>query len=297
MRLADPFFLLFGLLFLPLLGAGGRPHLGYSSLGLFGDATPVPLWARLPGWGMGLGIGLLLVALARPQWGETVEQERREARDIVLAMDLSSSMRLDLAAGGGTKIDLAKEAALRFLDLRQGDRVGLLVFGEETYGSWPLSTDLTIVREKIRVLQPDLGGTDLVKPLEKALAHLERVGQSRAKAIILVTDGEAPVPPEARRAIQAKLAAMDVHLYLLGIELGDSAEVLDLVAASGGRVFRLSRAEQFWTRFQEIDRLEPSRVVIERGLVHRDLYAGFALGALACFALAIVGAALAPRVP
>lgn len=297
MRLADPLLLLLGLLFVPLLLARARPHLGYSNLGLFGDAPRVPLWARVPSWAMGLGICLLLVALARPQWGHAIETERLRARDIILAIDLSGSMQTDLRAGGGTKIDLAKEAAIRFLERRQGDRVGLLVFGSETYGSWPLSSDLDVIRQKIRALRPDFGGTDLAKPLEQAVKHFEELGQSGARAIILVTDGEAPIPAPLRREIQAKLTALGIHLYLLGIDLGDPADILDLVARSGGRVWTVSKADEFWNRFQEIDRLEPSVVVVETRLVHRDVYAWFALGGLACLTLAVAGAAVAPRIP
>ncbi len=297
MRLADPLWLLLGLLFVPVLLARARPHLGYSNLGLLGDASGVPVWARLAGWAMGIGIGLLLVALARPQWGQAVERERREARDIVLAMDLSASMQTELRSGGGPKIDLAKAAALRFVERRQGDRVGLLVFGDETYGSWPLSLDLDVVGEKIRALRPDFGGTDLAKPVEKGLAHLQEFGQSTAKAIILVTDGEAPIPAALRHEIQSRLVAMDVHLYVMGIDLGGSADILDLVGRHDGHVFELTRAEDFSSAFEEVDRLEPSVVVVEKRAAHRELYPGFALGGLGCLALAVVGATVAPRIP
>lgn len=297
MRLADPLLLLLGLLSLPLLLPRARQHLGYSSLRLFGDALRAPWWTRLPAWAMGLGICLLLVALARPQWGQAVQSERLQARDIILVIDLSGSMQTEPTAGGGTKIDLAKEAALRFVDRRKGDRVGLLVFGDETYGSWPLSSDLEAVREKIRTLRPDLGGTDLVKPVRKALAHFQEAGQSNAKAIILVTDGEAPIPPDLRQEIKTKMTAMNVHLYLLGIGLGDSADIVDLVNRSGGRVWRVNQAEEFWDRFQEIDRLEPSVVVVEKRLTHRDLFPWFTLGGLGFLSLAVVGAALVTRIP
>lgn len=297
-RLADPLLLLFGLLFLPVLLARARPHLGYSNLGLFGDTPRAWVWPRLPAWTMGFGICLLLLALARPQWGHVIETERLQARDIILAVDLSGSMQDDLKAGGARKIDLAKEAAIRFLERRQGDRVGLLIFGHETYGSWPLSSDLEVIREKIRALRPDLGGTDLATPLDKALAHLQEIGQSKTEAIILVTDGEASLPPHRRQAIQTKLTAMGVRLYLLGIELSDSAEIVDLVSRSGGRIWHLNKAPEFWDRFQEIDRLEPSVVVVEKGLIHRDLSSWFTLGALAFLALGIIGRAIVgPRIP
>lgn len=297
MRLADPPFLLLGLLFLPALLARRKPHLGYSTLALFGDAHHVPVWARFPGWAIGLGIGLLLIALARPQWGQAVELERREARAIILAIDLSGSMQSSVGTGGRTKIDRAKEAALRFVERRQGDRVGLFVFGNETYGSWPLSTDLPVIREKIRALQPDLGGTDLARPLRAALAHVQDLARSQAKAVILVTDGEAAIPAGLREEIQTEVTAMNVHLHLVGIDLPDSADIVDLVNGSGGRVWRIDDAEELWGPFQEIDRLEPSLVTVETRRVRRDLHPWFTLGGLACLSVAVLGASLAPRVP
>lgn len=298
MRLADPLLLLLGLLFLPVIATTVRPHLGYSSLSLFGEASRPPLGLRLPGWLMGLGVCLLLVALARPQWGYVVEEERRQSRDLILIVDLSGSMDETLRTGGGTKLDLAKTAAARFLEGRRGDRVGLLVFGEDTYGSWPLSDDLEVVREKIRALRANLGGTDLIKPLQGALVHFRQFGQSRSKAIVLITDGEARVPEPQRQEIQARLTAMDVHLYVLGIELSKSADIVDLVSRSAGRVWQIDDAGEFSSRFQEIDRLEPSMVVIDKRLTHRDLYPWLASGGLAFVSLAIViGATLAPRVP
>lgn len=296
-QLADPLHLLLGLLFVPLLLARARPHLGYSSLRLFGDLPGVPLWPRLPGWAMGLGACLLLMALARPQWGQVVERERRVARDIILAVDLSGSMKLNLRSGGGLKIDLAKEAALRFVKPRKGDRVALFVFDEETYGSWPLSSDLGIIQEKIRALEPNLSGTDLAKPFEKALAHFQDSGQSSAKALILVTDGDAPIPAQLRQEIQRRLTAMGVHVYLVGIDLVGAVDILDLVGRSGGRVFEVSQVEDFSRAVEEISRLEPSAVVVEKRTRYRDLYPWFTLGGLAALSLAILGAALAPRVP
>jgi len=297
MRLVDPSLLLLGLLLLPALLALGRPDLGYSHPALFGDRQGVPVWARLPGWAMGLGIGLLLVSLARPLGGQVMEQGRLRARDIILAIDGSGSMQGDFRSGEGTRIALAREAALRFVERRKGDRVGLLVFGDETYGSWPLTGDLEVIRDRIRAVKPDLGGTDLVKPFEAALGHFRDLGQSPARALILVTDGEAPISPDRRRALQAALAEMGVRAYLLGVRLRETADVVELVRGSGGRVWNVEDADGFRRAFEEIDRLEPAEVVVERRLVHRELHPWFTLGGLAFLAVGIVGIAAAPRVP
>ena len=297
MRLVDPLLLLLGLLFLSALLARGRPNLGYSRPALFGDRAGVPVWARLPGWAMGLGIGLLLVSLARPLGGQVVEQERLRARDIILAIDGSGSMQGTVGSGEGTRIDLAREAALRFVERRQGDRIGLLVFGDETFGSWPLTGDLGVIRDRIRAVGAELGGTDLVKPFEAAVGHFRDLGQSQARVFILLTDGEAPISPERRQALQGALGEMDVHVYLLGVRLRETADVVELVRGAGGRVWNVEEADGFRRTFEEIDRLEPAEVVVERQLVHRELHPWFTLGGLALLAVGIVGTAVAPRVP
>lgn len=296
-RLADPGLLLLGLLFLPALLPWARPHLGYSSLAVFGALPRAPVWARLPGWAMGLGICLLLLGFARPQAGHIVEQTRLRARDIILAIDLSGSMQRGLPPEGERKIDLAKEATLRFVDRRRGDRIGLLVFGDETYGSWPLSSDLRVIRQQVRGLRADLGGTDLVKPVQGALAHFREAGQSRARALVLVTDGEAPISETLRRELRARLRAMGVRVYLLGIGLNESADIFALVNQGGGRVWNASEAEAMRRAFEEIDRLEPSEVVVEKGIVQRELHPAFTLGGLTLLGLAVIGTALAPRIP
>lgn len=222
---------------------------------------------------------------------QTMEEEHVLARDIILVMDLSGSMQTDLKAGGGKKIDLAKEAALRFVERRRRDRIGLLVFGDETYGSWPLSTDLEVIREMLRGLKPDLGGTDLAKPLEKALRHLQEFGQSKARAIILVTDGQAAIPADRRYEILSRAQMTGARLYLMGIELEPAADIVELVTQAGGTVWTLTEAEEFKERFRELDRLEPSVVVTQTRASHRDVFSWLAMGGLALLALAIISRA------
>jgi len=69
------------------------------------------------------------------------------------------------------------------------------------------------------------------------------------------------------------------------------------VRGVGGRVWNVEEADGFRRTFEEIDRLEPAEVVVERQLVHRELHPWFTLGGLALLAVGIVGTAVAPRVP
>jgi hypothetical protein len=296
-RLADPLLLILALGFLPAVLARRTRHLGYSSLRRFDGASGPPLWVQVSRGALVLGIALLLVSLARPQGGSTIREERRESRDIVLVVDQSGSMAEPLAGARAGRIELARDALLRFLDHREGDRVALLAFDDQAYGLWPMTHDLGVVRSKLGTLQGGRGGTNLVHPLEAALAHFGELGQSRSRVLILVTDGEAPIPEALREALVGRLKTDRVHAYLLGIQLDESADVAVLIRQSGGRVWHVRDGEPLDRAFAEINALETSPVVTARPAGARELYPWFALAALGAFSLAITGEALAPRIP
>lgn len=286
-RLANPFLLLAGVIFLPLFLTGKRAFLGYSHLSLVEPEGKSPFWQRLPDFLLALTIALLILGLARPQWQGAVQREKFFARDILLVVDLSHSMengmKSDLITKDGTrKIDVAKKAALQFIQKRNNDRIGLLVFGDETFGSWPLTRDLGLVSKKVeRLGSAFYGGTNLGQPFLKAMDHFREMGQSTSRVLVFLSDGEATIPAMMKEGIIREMKKMGIHLYLLGINLDkENSDILEIVERVQGRFIATESARELTAAFDEIDSLEPSMVEIEVQGKSKELYPMFALLAL-----------------
>lgn len=273
--LANPSFLLIGVLFLALLFKREDAFLGYPRMNLLEGEKGPRFWHPLSKLLLVLAIALMVFGFARPQWKSLVRQERFLARDIVLVMDLSYSMETGFEEPGGRrKIDVAKSAAARFIESRETDRIGLLVFGDETFGSWPLTRDLNLISKKVsRLGSAFYGGTDLVKPFLKAVDHFREMGQSEKRILVFVSDGEATIPPWEKEAIIDRLKKMDVHLYLVGVQLEKgSSDILEIVRAVGGKFIDVKSSADLEAAFEEINRLEPSLVEVAVRGESQELY-------------------------
>lgn len=285
--LANPSFLLIGIIFLPLFLLRKTAFLGYSHLTLL-EAEGGSRWgARLPQVLFAIIIALLILGLARPQWRRVIKHERFLARDIILVVDLSHSMENGVKGAprgkvGSRKIDMAKEAALGFIQKRKNDRIGLLVFGDKTFGSWPLTRDLDLISKKVsRLGSVFYGGTNLWQPFLKAMEHFRQMGQSTSRILVYLSDGEAMIPDKMREKIITEMHEMDIRFYLLGINLREEkSDLLPIAERIGGRFIDAGSAGALRAAFDEIDRLEPSMVEIEHQGESQELYPIFVLVAL-----------------
>jgi Ca-activated chloride channel family protein len=289
-RLADPSFLLIGVIFLVLFFKKSEaPFLGYPQLNLLGGMKGPRFWLPLSRVLMVVAIALMVFGVARPQWKSLVGQKRFLARDILLVMDLSYSMESAFEGSEGPrKIDVAKSAAAHFIERREGDRIGLLVFGDETFGSWPLTRDLKVISKKVdRLGSTFYGGTELAKPFMRAMDHFREMGQSENRILVYLSDGEAVIPPNVKAEIIAGLKKMTIHLYLVGVRLKkESGDILEIVKAVGGRFIDAGSPGELNAAFEEIDRLEPSLVEVAVQRQSRELHPIVVLFAL-CILLSL----------
>jgi Ca-activated chloride channel homolog len=273
--LADPLFLLVGFIFLPLFISKKAAFLGYSQLHLMDSYRGSGFLRHLPQFLFALTIVLLVIGLARPQKSNVVAYERFLARDIILVVDLSYSMEDTFdTKGGPRKIDVAKKAALQFIQKRENDRIGLLVFGDNTFGSWPLTRDLALILKKVsRLGSTFYGGTDLAQPFLKALAHFREMGQSESRVLVYLSDGKGRIPEKLKERIITEMKKTDTHLYLLGINISkEKNDLLEIVERTDGRFFVADSAVELGKAFEAIDRLEPSMVEIEVQGEVREMY-------------------------
>jgi len=232
------------------------------------------LWLALLGW------ALLVVACARPQWqGEAVELPV-SGRDLMLAVDLSGSMEVEDFEWKGRMVNRLVATQLvagEFIERRVGDRVGLVLFGQQAYLQTPLTFDRTTVKTLLDEAVIGLAGqaTAIGDAIGLAVKRL-REDNSASRVLILLTDG-ANTAGEIEPLKAAELAASEgLKIYTIGIgademmvrslfgsrKVNPSAdldeETLTAIATtSGGRYFRARDLTQLEEIYQLLDELEP----------------------------------------
>jgi Ca-activated chloride channel family protein len=212
-------------------------------------------------------LAALIVAMARPRSGEARSVIPAEGIDIALALDLSSSME-EFMEPGRTRIDAAKETIGEFVAGLENDRVGLVIFQEDALPLSPPTLDYQAVTRLVADLESGLlpDGTAIGLGIAEAVTMLEE-SRARSRIVILLTDGrnnEFTVRPAEAAALAETLG---IRVYTIGISETRSggsnldAELLTEIAeTTGGRAFRVDDEDALGEVYDEIGRLEKSRV-------------------------------------
>ncbi|MCI0566644.1 MAG: VWA domain-containing protein, partial [Acidobacteria bacterium] len=165
----------------------------------------------------------LALALARPQWGAKVEEVRRKGVDVIIAMDVSSSMLAEDVKP--SRLARAREEVATLIDSLEGDRVGLVAFAGEATVACPLTLDYSAAKVFLDVLDPALvpvPGTAIASAIRKSS---EAFGskEKRYKVLVLITDGEDHEKDAVAAAREA--AAEGVVIYTLGVGSGSGSPI------------------------------------------------------------------------
>ena len=239
-------------------------------------------------------LGLLIVAMARPQSTSTSETSNIEGIDIILAQDVSGSMLArDLKPD---RLEAAKQVAQDFVEGRPGDRMGLVVFAGESYTQVPLTTDHEVMIRMLKEMKSGVidDGTAIGDGLATAINRLKD-SDAVSKVIILLTDGmnnAGSVDPYTA-AEMAKLYGIRVYTIgvgsrgtapfpvqtLFGVQYQqvkveiDEKLLLTIANSSGGKYFRATSNQKLDEIYDEIDKLERSKIeVTEFRHVHEEFY-------------------------
>jgi Ca-activated chloride channel family protein len=255
------------------------------------DARPSPLLGVLESTPLLLrlaGLAAVVLALAGPQVVEVHEEPRVEGVGIAIALDLSTSMWAEDMGARRSRLDVAKGAALQFVDARSDD-IGLVTFAGEAFARLPLTHDGFVVKDAVESLEVGLltDGTDIAGAISAGAGLLDDSPHA-SKILILVTDGahnKAGVMPDlAARAA----AAVGVTIYpvAIGQEQGRDTRAMETVLTqaariTGGRYFKATDVGALEEIYAEIDRLvQPSLETVQR--IETTPYGWiFALAALA----------------
>lgn len=157
---------------------------------------------------------LLIIAAARPQWGKKLQILEEKGLDIVVAIDVSTSMLAeDLAPN---RIQRAKNSFATFLDMLTGDRVGLIIFAGDAFVQCPITSDYSALKMFASIVDVGLvpeDGTDIAKAISKANTLFTEDTQNRV--MVLITDGESLQGDFKDAVKQAK--EHNIIIYTLGI--------------------------------------------------------------------------------
>ncbi|MEN8213733.1 MAG: VWA domain-containing protein [Pseudomonadota bacterium] len=228
---------------------------------------------------------LAVTALARPQWLEPPVVREVPTRDLLLAVDLSGSMEAeDFTATGDGKIgrlDAVKQVLDDFLKRREGDRVGLVVFGNAAFVQAPFTQDLNVVRQLLHETAVRMAGpkTAFGDAIGLGITLFER-SKLEQRVMIALTDGNdtgSDVPPADAADIAAEKGIV-IHTVAIGDPGSVGEEALDeaalqaVAAATGGNYYFAQDRESLEGVYETLDKLESRKVETMSYRPRRDLF-------------------------
>ena len=253
-----------------------------------------------------LAVTLLIIVLARPQTTDKFQDMSTEGIDIVLALDISGSM---LARDfRPDRLEASKNVATEFISGRPYDRIGLVVFSGESFTQCPLTTDHAVLINMMREIQSGMieDGTAIGNGLATAVNRIKD-SEAKSKVIILITDGvnnRGEIAPATAAGI-AKTYGIRVYTIGVGtqgvapypvqtpygmqyqdmqVEI-DEAILREISQTTGGKYFRATDNNKLVQVYNEIDKLEKSKIDV-RQLSRK--YEKYLFPALAAFCLLVI---------
>ncbi|MDG2393662.1 MAG: VWA domain-containing protein [Thalassotalea sp.] len=235
---------------------------------------------NLPVWFAALIWVLLVVAVSRPQWLGDVIEIPTQGREMMIAVDLSGSMQIEDMRLNGSQVNrltLLKKLLGEFIERRQGDRLGLILFGDDAYMQTPMTFDRKTVQQMLDESVIGLVGQKTAIGDAMALSVKRFVNKKESnRVLLLVTDGQntsGKITPE--QALELAVAK-DVTIYTIGIGADvmmerslfgnrkvnpsrdlDEKTLSNIATQTGGSYFRAKDAESMSKIYQMLDQLEP----------------------------------------
>lgn len=261
---------------------------------------------------------MIIIAIARPRSSSEMEKTNTEGIDIVLAMDVSTSMLArDFTPD---RISAAKDIAIEFIAQRPSDRMGIVVFAGESYTQCPLTTDRATLINLMKEVQTDLieDGTAIGNGLATAVARIMD-SDAVSRVVILLTDGVNNCG-EVSPLTAAEIAkTYGVRVYTIGVGANGTApypvmtpwgvemqnlqveideDLLKQISqTTGGRYFRATDNTKLAEIYSEINKMEKSRTTVDSFPVYKELFGKYAIAALICLLLELVVRLLLRRMP
>ena len=260
-----------------------------------------------------VAMALIIVVLARPQSSSKFENVTTEGIDIIIALDISSSMLAEDFTPN--RLEAAKEVAMKFIAGRQYDRIGLVIFSGEAFTQCPLTTDRAVLMNLFKDIHSGMieDGTAIGNGLATAVARLKD-SQAVSRVVILLTDGEnnmgevapmtaaeiaktygirvytigvgsrgtAPYPVQVQTpfGVQTQMRTMEVKI--------DEKTLQQISSITGGQYFRATNNSTLEQIYKDIDKMEKSKIDV-REISHRsEEFLPYALAAIALLIVSLL---------
>lgn len=252
-----------------------------------------------------LSIGLIIICLCRPQTHDSSQRSQIEGTDIVLSIDISGSMlSQDFKPN---RFEAAKKVATKFVNARENDNIGLVVFAGESFSLMPLTNDRAALINMINTIDMNMlsDGTAVGDGLVSAINRVSS-GKAKSKSIILLTDGTnnaGDVPPQTATKIAKQKG---VRVYTIGVGTNgvinipdpfgfvtqietkiDENSLTNIAQQTGGQYFRAYDEDMLEQIFEEIDKLEKTKLDVQQYTQTDEDYMKWAYLALILFILEV----------
>ena len=257
---------------------------------------------------------LLVLVLARPQTSNSWKNKSVEGIDIMLAMDVSTSMLAeDLKPN---RIEAAKAVASEFIIGRPNDNIGLSIFAGEAFTQCPMTTDHTSLLNLLQNVRTDIAarglisdGTAIGMGLANAVTRL-KASQAKSKVVILLTDGSNNMGDISPMTAAEIAQSLGIRVYTIGVGTNkvapypmpvaggvqyvnmpveiDTKMLADIAAATEGDFYRATNTAELKKIYKEIDRLEKSKLNVKKFSKRYEAYQPFALAAAITLLLEIL---------
>lgn len=300
--------------------SGRRPHLRVPDVKFWkaGGRSVLGVIRHLPFLLRAVALVMIIIAIARPRSSTKMDKIDTEGIDIVLAMDVSTSMLArDFTPD---RISAAKDIAIEFISQRPSDRMGIVVFAGESYTQCPLTTDRATLINLMKEIETGLieDGTAIGNGLATAVARMQN-SDAKSRVVILLTDGvnnSGEITPQTAADIAKTYG---IRVYTIGVGANGTAPypvmtpwgvqmqnveveidenlLKNIAETTGGRYFRATDNTKLSEIYSEINKMEKARTTIDSFPIYRELFTGFALIALACLLLEVLIGFILRRLP
>jgi Ca-activated chloride channel family protein len=267
-----------------------------------------------------LAFTFLVIALARPQTHDNMQNESIEGIDIMLAMDVSTSMLAEDLRDDShhiqNRIEAAKNVAAEFISGRPNDNIGLTIFAGEAFTQCPMTIDHASLLSLLQNVRTDIAARGLIEDgtaigmgLANAVSRLKD-SKAKSKVVILLTDGSnnrGDLSPMTSAEIAKSLG---IRVYTVGVgsngtaryplNVGgrvqyiqmpveiDTQTLTDIAKTTNGQFYRAKNAEELRQIYHEIDKLEKSKIEVQKYSRRYEDYQRYALVAVAFLLLEIL---------